>query len=84
MKTTIDLPDDVLTRAKVYAAQHHTSLKELVTEGLRRVTAPHASDSEQRARARAARLIAALQDLGLEGPVAPLKRDEIYDRTIFR
>lgn len=82
MKTTIDLPDDVLTRAKVYAAQHHTSLKELVTEGLRRVTAPHASDSEQRARA--ARLIAALQDLGLEGPVVPLKRDEIYDRTIFR
>lgn len=34
MKTTIDLPDDILHRAKVVAAQRKTTLKELVQTGL--------------------------------------------------
>lgn len=34
MKTTIDLPDDLLHRAKVAAAQRKTTLKELVQAGL--------------------------------------------------
>lgn len=34
MKTTIDLPDDLLHRAKVAAAQRKTTLKELVQTGL--------------------------------------------------
>ncbi len=34
MKTTIDLPDDLLYRAKVAAAQRKTTLKELVQAGL--------------------------------------------------
>jgi hypothetical protein len=34
MKTTIDLPDDLLHRAKIFAAQHKTTLKELVQTGL--------------------------------------------------
>jgi hypothetical protein len=34
MKTTIDLPDDLLHRAKVVAAQRQTTLKELVQAGL--------------------------------------------------
>jgi hypothetical protein len=34
MKTTIDLPDDVLHRARVVAAQRRTTLKELFVSGL--------------------------------------------------
>lgn len=34
MKTTIDLPDDILERAKIAAARRKTSVKRLVIEGL--------------------------------------------------
>jgi len=34
VKTTIDLPDDLLYRAKIVAAQRKTTLKELVQTGL--------------------------------------------------
>jgi hypothetical protein len=34
MKTTIDLPDDVLHRAKIVAAQRRTTLKDLFLSGL--------------------------------------------------
>lgn len=34
MKTTIDLPDGLLHRAKIAAAQRRTTLKELVQTGL--------------------------------------------------
>ena len=37
MKTTIDLPEALLRRAKVTAARRQTSLKNLVVEGLQRV-----------------------------------------------
>ncbi len=84
MKTTLDLPEDVLTRAKVYAAVHRTTLKDLVTEGLRRVTSPSASDVEAAQRARSTRLITALKDLGNSGTVVPLRREEIYDRQELR
>lgn len=34
MKTTIDIPDELLHRAKIAAAQRRTTLKELVEAGL--------------------------------------------------
>ena len=34
MKTTIDLPEEILHRAKIVAAQRRTTLKELVLTGL--------------------------------------------------
>ena len=34
MKTTIDLPEELLHRAKVAAAERRTTLKELVLQGL--------------------------------------------------
>jgi hypothetical protein len=37
MKTTIDVPEDVLHRAKVVAAQRRTTLRELVLMGLDQV-----------------------------------------------
>lgn len=38
MKTTIELPDPLLRRAKVLAAQRGSTLRELVIEGLQQVT----------------------------------------------
>jgi hypothetical protein len=35
MKTTIELPDALARQAREVAREHHLSLKELVTEGLR-------------------------------------------------
>ncbi len=43
MKTTIELPDPLFRRAKVFAAQHGTTMRELVVEGLQRVTAQRPS-----------------------------------------
>lgn len=37
MKTTIDLPDDILEKTKIAAAKRRTSIKHLVIEGLERV-----------------------------------------------
>lgn len=37
MKTTIDLPDEILERTKIAAAQRRTTLKNLVIEGLETV-----------------------------------------------
>jgi hypothetical protein len=50
MKTTIDLPDEILHRAKIVAAQRRTTLKELVIRGLELVTTSDESAHEARLR----------------------------------
>lgn len=45
MKTTIDLPDSLLHRAKIAAAERRTTLKELVIAGLNLVTVSDAGDA---------------------------------------
>jgi hypothetical protein len=40
MKTTLDLPDDLLIEAKAVAARRRTTLKAMVTHALRREIAP--------------------------------------------
>jgi hypothetical protein len=37
MKTTVDLPDPILERAKIAAAKRRTTLKKLIIEGLESV-----------------------------------------------
>ena len=73
MKTTIDLPDDLLYRAKVAAAVRKTTLKELVTAGL---------DWVLRAEAGTIRRPAALARLqkGLRLGGQPLTRDQAHER----
>ncbi len=39
MKTTVEIPDSLLKRVRSLASQEHTTVKALVEEGLRRVTA---------------------------------------------
>lgn len=40
MKTTLDLPEDLLIEAKIIAAQRHTTLKAIVENALRRELHP--------------------------------------------
>ena len=44
MKTTIDLPEQLLERSKIAAAKRRTSLKNLVIEGLESILVPSDGD----------------------------------------
>lgn len=46
MKTTIELPDDLLIEAKAVAARRRTTLKDLLTRALRREIAPASEVAE--------------------------------------
>ena len=73
MKTTIDLPEDLLHRAKVVAAERRTTLKELVVAGL-----DWAMRSDAEAPDRPAALARMHKGLRLGGQ--PLTRDQSHER----
>lgn len=73
MKTTIDLPDEVLHRAKVAAAQRRTTLKELFLSGLELALKAEGEDTN-----RQAALARLRRGFRLGGK--PLKRDQIHER----
>ena len=79
MKTTIDLPDEVLVKAKVFAAERRTTLRELVVEGLKRVIETPTEDEKMQRRAAFERLLEGMQASNTE-PMVPLTREEIYER----
>lgn len=80
MKTTIDLPDELLHRAKVAAAQRKTTLRALVVTGLEAVTSEGADDTKEKERKKTLkRLLKAMKASNTE-PMVPLRREEIYDR----
>ncbi|PAW63270.1 MAG: hypothetical protein B9S38_17740 [Verrucomicrobiia bacterium Tous-C4TDCM] len=79
MKMMIDLPEDLLVKAKVFAAERRTTLRELVVQGLKQVMdAPQVDDEKQR-KATIRGLLRAMQASNTE-PMVPLKREGIYDR----
>lgn len=43
MKTTVEIPNDLLTKAKIVAVERRTTLKNLIIEGLEAVTKPTSS-----------------------------------------
>ena len=73
MKTTIDLPEDLLHRAKIVAAQRKTTLKQLVQTGLDWVMRPEAAlpDREE--------ALAHLRK-GLHLGGTPLMREQAHER----
>ena len=79
MKTTFDLPDEVLVKAKVYAAEQRTTLRDLVVRGLKLVTEAGEQDDEKQRKAAFRRLLEGMRASNTE-PMVPLKREEIYDR----
>ena len=73
MKTTIDLPDEILHRAKVVAAERRTTLKELVVAGLDWALRSDAESPDRKAaRARLHK--------GLRLGGQPLLREQIHER----
>ncbi len=79
MKTTIDLPDEVLVKAKVFAAEQRTTLRDLVLRGLKLVTEAPERDDEKQRKTAIKRLLEGMRASNTE-PMVPLKREEIYDR----
>ena len=79
MKTTIELPDDLFQKAKVLAAERSTTLRDIMTQALRQWMQTPSADEEKQRKANVKRLLKAMQASNKE-PMAPLKREEIYDR----
>lgn len=73
MKTTIELPDDILQRTKIAAARRRTTLKNLVIEGLESILREEASSATS---AEALQRLKQGYHLGNE----PLTRDQIHAR----
>lgn len=73
---TFNLPSDLIRRAKVYAAEHDTTVNTVVRELLQ-----EALSREDRARAAADRLLA-LADQGPYFSADPgsIRREELHDR----
>lgn len=80
MKTTIDLPEDLLHRAKITAAQRKTTLKELVLQGLEYVTTHQIPDPAQERKKRAEKLLELMSCIEITRPVGRWNRDDVYDR----
>ena len=79
MKTTIDLPDETLKRAKVYAAEQQTTLKNLMTHALENFMSSPPPSEEKTRKTKLKRLIKEMQAANSE-PMQPLTREELYDR----
>jgi hypothetical protein len=79
MRTTIDVPDELLHRAKIVAAQRKTTLKELVLFGLDYATRHPIPDTEAERKTTVKRLLQGMQAANA-APMVPLKREEIYER----
>lgn len=48
MRTTFDLPDDLMKRAKIAAVRRGSSLRDLVAEALRRLLAAESAPAQKR------------------------------------
>jgi hypothetical protein len=79
MRTTIDVPDELLHRAKIVAAQRKITIKELVINGLNYAIRNPLPDSETERKATMKRLLQDMQATN-DAPMVPLTRDEIYER----
>ena len=79
MKTTIELPDDILLQAKSFAAERQTSLKELFVMALQRFMQSPSGDEEKKRKVSMKQLLQAMRASNTE-PMRPLAREEIYDR----
>ena len=73
MKTTIDLPEEILHRAKVLAAQRRTTLKGLVLAGL-----DHVLTTEEASSGRLVAMERMKRGYHLGG--TPVNRDQLHER----
>lgn len=79
MKTTIDLPDEVMRRAKITAIQRKTTLKDLICKSLlREIESPQAdsNDAESQRKKRASALLDSLDAIQIATPIGRFDREE--------
>jgi len=79
MKTTIELPDETLRKAKVLAAEQQTTLKEVISAALDRFLESSRAESEEVRKADLARLLSEMRAANTE-PMKPLSREEAHGR----
>ncbi len=82
MKTTVDLPEDLVHRSKIVAAQRKTTLKELVVHGLEYIiTHPlPVHDPAKERKERASQLLDLLGRIQITQPIGKWSREEANDR----
>lgn len=76
MKTTIELPDEIVRQAKIVAAERQTTLRGLVLQGLEHVLA----EKQVTAKDRAKRLFAEMDRLPAFAAADRLSRAETHER----
>ena len=76
MKTTIELPDVIVQRAKILAAERQVTLRELVLQGLEHVL----MEKQMTARGRARKLFAAMDRLPEFAATNRLSRSDAHAR----
>lgn len=79
MKTTVDLPDELVHQAKIVAARRKTTLKELVLQGLNYAINNPATDSESNLKNRLKQTLKQMRASN-SSSMKPLKRETIHDR----
>lgn len=77
---TLSLPADLIRQAKIYAAEHETTVNALVRDLLQEKLSP-----EERSRAATKRLLEIVRN-GVSSPVDPgsIRREEIYEERLNR
>ncbi len=76
MKTTIELPDEIVRQAKIVAAERQTTLRGLVLQGLEHVLA----EKQVAAKDRAKRLFAEMDRLPVFAAADRLSRTDAHAR----
>ena len=79
MKTTVDLPDELVHQAKIVAAQRKTTLKALVLQGLHHAINHPATDPKSTRKNKLKRALKQMRASN-SNPMKPLKRETIHDR----
>lgn len=79
MKTTIDLPEEIIRRAKITAIQRKTTLKDLICRSLvREIESPQAgpADAESQRQQRASALLESLDAIEFAAPIGRFDRNQ--------
>lgn len=79
MKTTIDLPEEIIRRAKITAIQRKTTLKDLICRSLvREIESPQAgpTDAESQRQQRASALLESLDAIEFAAPIGRFDRNQ--------
>lgn len=77
MKTTVDLPEDVLRKAKIAAVERKTTLKELICKSLlREIDSPSGTTATNERKRRSSALLDSLDRIQITSPIGKFDREQ--------